>query len=109
VRISRIFLYNEPSIPEISIDNLANFLQNTFHINVIKRENIFKNASDDIAYDLASSRIFNMHQPFQRHVPANEEVEFEKQTFQNTSKVENIILYDGRLSFCLHKQAYLHF
>lgn len=95
MRISRIFLYNEPSIPEISIDSLANFLQNTFHVTVIKRENIFKNATQDTAHDLASSRIFNMRQPFQRHVPINEEVEFEKQTFQNTSKVENIILYDG--------------
>lgn len=95
MRISRIFLYNEPSVPEISSDSLANFLQNTFHVTVIKRENIFKNAAEDIAYDLSSSRIFNMHQSFQKHAPTNEEVEFEKQTFQNTSKVENIILYDG--------------
>jgi hypothetical protein len=95
VRISRIFLYDEPSVPEISIDSLADFVQNIFHVTVIKQENIFKNATGDTAYDLASSRIFNMHQPFQRHVPTNEEVEFEKQTFQNTSKVENIILYDG--------------
>ncbi len=95
MRISRIYLYNEPSVPEISISNLADFLQNTFHVKTIKRENIFKNATEDTAYDLASSRIFNMHQPFQRHVPTNEEIEFEKQTFHNTSKVENIVLYDG--------------
>lgn len=95
MRTSRIFLYDEPSVPEIAIDNLANFLQNTFHVNVTRRENIFKSATGDTAYELASSRIFNMRQPFQRHVPTSEEVEFEKQTFQNTSKVENIVLYDG--------------
>ncbi|MFI5416788.1 MAG: DUF6775 family putative metallopeptidase [Nitrososphaerales archaeon] len=95
MRISRIFLYNEPSVPEIAISNLADFLQNTFHVKTIKRENIFKNATEDIARDLASSRIFNMRQPFQRHAPTNEEIEFEKQTFQNTSKIENIVLYDG--------------
>jgi len=95
VRTTRIFLYDEPSVPEIATDNLVDFLQNTFHVNLTRRENIFKNATDGTAYELASSRIFNMRQPFQRHVPTSEEVEFEKQTFQNTSKVENIVLYDG--------------
>lgn len=95
MRISRIFLYDEPSVPEISISSVADFLQNTFHVKTIKRESIFKDATEDTAYDLASSRVFNMHQPFQKHAPTGEEVEFEKQTFQNTSKVENIVLYDG--------------
>lgn len=95
MRASRIFLYDEPSVPEIAIDDLVDFLRNTFHATVTKRGNIFKNASDDTAHDLASSRVFNMRQPFQKHAPTSEEVEFEKQTFQDTSKVENIILYDG--------------
>ncbi|TBR08305.1 MAG: hypothetical protein EPO62_06905 [Candidatus Nitrosotenuis sp.] len=95
MRISRVFLYDEPSVPEIAIDDLAEFLQNTFHVTVTRRENIFKNATCETAHELASSRVFNMHQPFQRHAPTSEEVEFEKQTFQNTSKVENIVLYDG--------------
>ncbi len=95
MRVSRIFLYDEPSVPEISIDSLADFIQNTFHVTVEKRENIFKNATDDTAYDLASPRVFNMRKPFQRHAPTSEEVEFERQPFQNTSKVENIVLYDG--------------
>ncbi|WKT57325.1 hypothetical protein QVH35_07875 [Candidatus Nitrosotenuis chungbukensis] len=95
MRISRLFLYDEPSVPEIAISNLADFLQKTFHVKTVRRENIFKSATEATAYDLASSRIFNVRQPFQRHIPANEEVEFEKQTFQNTSKVENIVLYDG--------------
>ena len=95
MRVSRVFLYDEPSVPEIAIDNLAGFLRNTFHVTVTKRESIFKSATDDTAHELASSRVFNMRQPFQRHTPTIEEVEFERQTFQNTSKVENIILYDG--------------
>ncbi|QLH08722.1 DUF6775 family putative metallopeptidase [Candidatus Nitrosotenuis sp. DW1] len=95
MRISRIFLYDEPSVPEISISNLVDFLQNTFHVKTTRRENIFKSATEATAHDLAASRIFNMHQPFQSHTPANEEVEFEKQTLQDTSKVENIVLYDG--------------
>lgn len=95
MRASRIFIYDEPSVPEISIDRLADFLQDTFHIEVTRRENIFKDAADETAYELASSRVFNMRQPFQRHTPTSEEVEFEKQTFLDTSKVENIVLYDG--------------
>lgn len=95
MKLAQIFLYNEPSVPEISINNLAVFLQNTFHVDTTVRESIFKNADDSIAHDLASSRVFNMRQPFQRHTPTSEEVEFERQTFHNTSKVENIVLYDG--------------
>ena len=95
MRAPRIFLYDEPSVPEIAIDSLSKYLQETFHATVTKRENIFKNAPEDVAYDLAASRVFNMHQPFQRHAPTADEVEFEKQTFQNTAKIENIVLYDG--------------
>lgn len=95
MRLARIFLYDEPSVPEIDIDSLANFLHDTFHVNTTVRENIFKNAGESTAHDMAASKVFDTYQPFKRHTPTDDEVEFEKQTFQNTSKVENIVLYDG--------------
>lgn len=99
MRISKIFLYDEPSIPEIKLDNLAIFLERTFHIPVQKRKNIFLN-NHRIAESLASTRIFNYRQEFQRHDPTPEEIQFEVDSFLDSSKNENIILYDG---FEFHK------
>lgn len=99
MRISKIFLYDEPSIPEIKLDDLAIFLERTFHIPVQKRKNIFLN-NHRIAESLASTRIFNYRQEFQRHDPTPEEIQFEVDSFLDSSKNENIILYDG---FEFHK------
>jgi hypothetical protein len=95
VKISKIFLYDEPSIPEINLDGLANFLEKTFRIETIKRKNIFHNATQKTATELAACRIFEFRRPFQKHTPTFEEIEFERESFEDTSKVQNIILYDG--------------
>jgi hypothetical protein len=95
VKISKIFLYDEPAIPEINLDSLANFLEKTFKVKTTKCKNIFHNASQKTAADLASCRIFEFRRPFERHTPTFEEIEFEQESFENTSKVQNIILYDG--------------
>jgi hypothetical protein len=95
VKISKIFLYDEPSVPEIRLDDLAEFLEKTFRVSVEKRRSIFENASQKTATDLASTRIFNYRQEFQRHPPTAEEVQFEMESFENSAKIENIVLYDG--------------
>ena len=95
MQFSKIFLYDEPSIPELKLDSLAEFLEKTFCVPVHKRKNIFSDQGKDIAYSIAATRIFNYRQEFQRHEPTNEEVQFEMETFRNSSKTENIILYDG--------------
>lgn len=99
MKISKIFLYDEPSIPEIKLGDLAIFLEQTFHTPVQKRKNIFLN-NHQIAESLASTRIFNYRQKFQRHDPTPEEIQFELDSFLDSSKTENIILYDG---FEFHK------
>lgn len=100
MRFSKIFIYDEPAIPEIQIDSLAEFLQNTFHVPVQKRKNIFASHGYDIAHSLAAIRVFNYRIPFQKHEPADEEIQFEMETFADSSKMENIVLYDG---FEFHK------
>jgi len=95
VKFSKIFLYDEPSVPEIKLDELAEFLEKTFHVNVEKRKNVFDSATKKTAVELASIRIFNYRQDFQRHEPTPEEVQFEIESFENTAKTENIVLYDG--------------
>ena len=95
MKISKIFLYDEPAVPEININKLANFIKNTFATDVIVRKNIFSEVDQSICKKLASCRIFNTKRPFEFHVPNLEEIEFEKISCQNTSNIKNIILYDG--------------
>lgn len=95
MKISKIFLYNEPSIPELKISELAEFIKNTFRVNVEIRKNIFLQASDINAEQIASCRIFNTKKSFEKHNPTKEEIDFERMTFTDTSKTENIVMYDG--------------
>jgi hypothetical protein len=95
LKISKLFLYDEPAVPEIKIYKLADFIKKTFSINVEVHKNIFSNADQTIAKDLASCRILNSRKPFERHSPSLEEIQFEKNSFENTAKIKNIIMYDG--------------
>jgi hypothetical protein len=95
LKISKIFLYDEPIVPQINIDRLANFLKKTFSIDIIVRKNIFSVIDQTICKQLAACRVFNTNRPFELHFPSLEEIEFEKKYSQNTSNIKNIILYDG--------------
>jgi hypothetical protein len=95
-KISKIFLYDEPSVPEIKIDKLAKFLNDVLQVQVEVRKNFFEHFTLDktIAYRLASSRIYNIYTPFEKHIPTEEEISFEE-TYANNQDPSNIILYDG--------------
>jgi hypothetical protein len=60
------------------------------------RENFFSYFKSDknIAYNLASSRVFNPYIPFEKHAPTEEEINLEEESFGNNSG-SNIVLYDG--------------
>ena len=94
LKISTVYLYDEPSVPEIKINELANFIKDTFHVKVELRKNIFNHFQSNIAHDLAACRIFDTRIPFERHDPTPEEIRFEEESFVN-NKETNIILYDG--------------
>ena len=100
MKISKIFLYDEPAIPEIGFSRLRDFLKQTFDVQVEQRKNIFQSANDSIASEIAASRIFKTRQPFEKHEPTTEEVSFEKASFLDSTKTENIVMYDG---FEFHK------
>ena len=100
MKISKIFLYDEPAIPEIGFSRLRDFLKQTFDVQVEQRKNIFQSANDSIASEIAMSRIFKTRQPFEKHEPTTEEVSFEKASFLDSTKTENIVMYDG---FEFHK------
>ena len=94
MKISTVFLYDEPTVPEIKINDLADFIRDTFHVRVEIRKNIFNYFQNNIAQELASCRIFNTRIPFERHNPTPEEIRFEEESFAN-NKETNIIMYDG--------------
>ena len=87
-------MYDEPSVPEIKIEDLANFIRDVFRVKVQIRKNIFNYFQSDIARDLAACRIFDTRTPFERHSPTLEEIRFEEESFAN-NKETNIIMYDG--------------
>lgn len=97
MNISRIFLYDEPSVPEIKINDLAKFLEETLDVPVQVRKNFFVHfkSDRDTAYKLASSRVFDPYAPFELHTPTEEEIHFEEKSFADNSESGNIVLYDG--------------
>ncbi|MGI0089405.1 MAG: DUF6775 family putative metallopeptidase [Nitrosopumilaceae archaeon] len=97
MKISTVFLYNEPSIPEIKIEDLGEFIKKNFHVKVEIRENIFsyfKNSIKSVACELAACRIFDTKKPFEKHNPTAEEIEFEEDSFMHNKEI-NIVMYDG--------------
>ena len=91
-------MYDEPSVPEIKIDELGEFIKEEFSMEVEIRGKFFeffKESTRKMAYDLATSRIFNPLIPFEKHIPTPEEVTFEENSFTNFTNTNNIVMYDG--------------
>jgi hypothetical protein len=95
LKISKIFLYDEPAVSQIQLERLAVFLKETFPVQVETRDSILKFSKNDTAIKIASCRIFNPRKPYEKHKPSAEEIIFEEENFANTTKTENIIMYDG--------------
>jgi hypothetical protein len=95
MKISKIILYNEPSIPEIQIERLQKFLEKQFPVNVEIRENILKYSFKETARKIAECKIFYLKKDFEKHSPTEEEIQFEEFNIQDTSITQNIIMYDG--------------
>ena len=94
MKINRIFLYDEPTVPEIQIEKLLKFLTDTFPVKVEIKKNFLEYSNNDIFEKIASVRIFDLKKPFQRHVPTLKEIEIEKENKDN-SEQEEMFLYDG--------------
>lgn len=95
MKISAIYLYDEPSVPEINIPKLVDFLKNTFSVKVELRKTILGFANNTTAKEIAACRIYNTKKPFEKHEPTLEEIAFEQSNISDTSITENIIMYDG--------------
>ncbi|MDE1764899.1 MAG: hypothetical protein KGI27_01355 [Thaumarchaeota archaeon] len=92
MKISKLFLYDEPSVPQIKIESLAEFIKKQTGIDVEMRQCFFEHfgKKEKTFHDLASCRVFNPYVPFEKHSPTAEEVASEEQ-----DPASNIVLYDG--------------
>ena len=94
MKISKIILYDEPTVPEIQIEKLKGFITETFKIDVEIKENFFISISDEIHEQIASLRIFDLKKQFKKHNPTLEEIQIEKQN-KDMSNREELTIYDG--------------
>lgn len=96
LKISKIILYDEPSVPEIKIKELAEFLNKKIKADIEIRDSFLNhfNAKQNTASQIASCKILNLYAPFERHTPTIDEISSEEQD-GGKSTHDNIILYDG--------------
>ena len=103
----KIILYDEPSVPEINVPNLVKFLKQTLPVEVIVKDNFFKEFSTQQIQKISESRIFEINKPFQRLAASQTDLELEEefckksQIMEQTKKPEDVtnisevVMYDG--------------
>lgn len=91
MKISKIFLYDEPSVPQIKIDSLAEFIESKTKAAVEVRQSFLKHFKADkkVFHKISSCKIFNLYVPYEMHIPTEEETALEE------GPTSNIVLYDG--------------
>ena len=94
MKISKIILYNEPTVLEIQIEKIKQFIIDTFQIKVEIKDNFFESLEDKIFEKIASTRISNLKKQFKKHIPTQEEIQIEKEN-QDMSGEDIMTLYDG--------------
>lgn len=94
MKISKIILYDEPTVPEIQLKKLEKFLDKTFTIEIEIKKNFFQNSSNNIFKKIAGTRIFDLKKPFEKHTPTEIEILIEKEN-KDMSEKEVMTLYDG--------------
>lgn len=99
MKISKIILYDEPTVPEIQIEKLQKFLSETFPVAIEIRRNFFQDSSEELFGKIASSRIFDLKRPYKKYSPSAEDISIERENKDMSEKDEKT-LYDG---FEFHK------
>jgi hypothetical protein len=94
LKISKIILYDEPTVPQIQLKKLEKFISETFPIKVETRENFFQDLNESDYKEIANTRIFDLKKSFQIHNPTVDEINIENQN-KDMSNKEEMTLYDG--------------
>jgi len=94
VKISKIILYDEPTVPEIQIEKIKKFITDTFQIDTEIKGNFFESVQREILEKIATVRVFDLKKQFKKHNPTQEEYQIEKDN-KDTSGKDIMTLYDG--------------
>lgn len=94
MRISKIILYDEPTVPEIQIEKIKKFIADTFQIETELRKNFFESMEDKMLEKIATTRVFDLKKQFRKHSPTQEEYQIEKENRDMSGK-DTMTLYDG--------------
>ena len=94
MKISKIIIYKEPSVPKINLDKIKEFIFKEFRIKIKIRDNIFNNLDKNTCEKIASTRIFNLKKSFEKHNPTVNEILIELEN-KDMSNKEEMALYDG--------------
>ncbi len=107
MKLKKIILYDEPAVSEINIPNLTDFLKRTIPAEVIVKDNFFKNFSQQDIKKVSESRIFEIKNPFQPHIPNDSDLELERNLCKNSkfmettkkpedaNSISEVVMYDG--------------
>ena len=107
MKISKIFLYDEPAVQEIQISNLKNFLLENFSADVEIKKCVFNNLNEKPIKKISGCRIFDPKIPFKSHLPDGQEIDFEKKVCSDTKlmekttmvedaeRIEDVVMYDA--------------
>ena len=95
MKIAKIILYDEPSVPEIKLRNAVEFLKKKLpiQIQIEIKNNFFQNSNDQIFERIARTQIFDLKKNFTEHNPTTAEILNEKEIHDN--QIENAILHEG--------------
>ena len=94
MKISKIVLYEETTVPEIQLKKIKKFITDTFPIEIEIRKNFFQCTNEEIFEKIANTRIFDLKKQFKKHVPTIDDIQIEKEN-KDMSEKENMIFYDG--------------
>jgi len=94
LKISKIILYDEPTVPEIQLKKIKKIITDTFPIEIELRKNFFHFSNEKIFEKIATTRIFNLKKQFKKYVPTIDDIQIEKEN-KDRSEKESTILYDG--------------
>jgi len=74
LKISKIFLYDEPAVQEIQISNLKNFLLETFPVDVEIKECVFHNLDEKTIEKISCCRVLIPHRLLKNTYQANKKL-----------------------------------
>ena len=107
MKFKKIILYDEPSVSEINVPNLVKFLKEILPVEVVVKDNFFKEISSQQIQKISESRVFEVNKAFHRHNPSQSDLKLEEVFCKNSKAMEQtkkpedatdiseVVMYDG--------------